>query len=164
MKASLVELIEGVLEKAREDGIIKSEKLPAVILEVPKREEFGDFSTNIAMVLATAEKKKAEKIAGPLSEMLAASPLVARCEVAGPGFINIFLEKSYWTSLVEEILKKGESFGDSTVGKAKRVHLEFVSANPTGPLHIGHGRGAAVGDALARIMKAAGISSYSARR
>lgn len=156
MKASLVELIEGVLEKAREEGIIKSEKLPPVILEVPKKEEFGDFSTNIAMVLATAEKKKAEDIAGPLSKMLAGSPLVARCEVAGPGFINIFLEKSYWTSLVEEILKKGESFGDSTAGKGKRVHLEFVSANPTGPLHIGHGRGAAVGDALARIMKAAG--------
>jgi arginyl-tRNA synthetase len=97
MKASLVALIEGVLEKAREEGIIKSEKLPPVILEVPKKEEFGDFSTNIAMVLATAEKKKAEKIAGPLSKMLAEAPLVARCEVAGPGFINIFLEKSYWT-------------------------------------------------------------------
>lgn len=157
MKASLVGLIEGVLKEAGEKGLIKSKKLPPVILEVPKKMEFGDFSTNIAMLLATEEKRPAGEIAKPLAEMLASSSMVSRCEVAGAGFINIFLEGTCWTSLIEEILKKGESFGDSTVGKGKKVHLEFVSANPTGPLHIGHGRGAAVGDALARIMKAAGF-------
>lgn len=157
MKASLVGLVEGVLKEAGEKGLIKSKELPPVILEVPKKEEFGDFSTNVAMLLATGEKRPAGEIAKPLAEMLASSSMVSRCEVAGAGFINIFLEGSCWTSLIEEILKKGESFGDSTVGKSKKVHLEFVSANPTGPLHIGHGRGAAVGDALSRIMKAAGF-------
>jgi arginyl-tRNA synthetase len=157
MRERLIELIKSVLGEAGEKGLIKAEKLPPVILEVPKREEFGDYSTNIAMLIAPGEKRPAAEIAAPLARMLSSSKIVSRCEVAGKGFINIFLESSYWTSVLEDIFKKGESYGDVPIGYGHKVQIEFVSANPTGPLHIGHGRGAAVGDALARIFKATGF-------
>jgi arginyl-tRNA synthetase len=157
MREPLIELIKNVLEEARGKGIIKTDQLPSVILEVPKREEFGDFSTNIAMLLSPVENRPAAKIAGPLADMLASSNFVSRCEVAGPGFINIFFERSYWTGLLEAMLKKGEAIGDVPIGYGHKVQVEFVSANPTGPLHIGHGRNAAVGDTLARIFKSTGF-------
>ncbi|VAV82338.1 Arginyl-tRNA synthetase [hydrothermal vent metagenome] len=157
MRAILKNIIADALKGAKEEGLIKSgiDDI-SVILERPKREKFGDFSTNLAMLLTKSEGRAPRTIAEDLIKGINASDLVEKCEVAGPGFINIFLKRSYWLSTLAEILKKGGDYGNITVGEDKPVQVEFVSANPTGPLHIGHGRGAAVGDALANILKAAG--------
>ena len=156
MKAGVVKIIKNAVDGARSEGVITSEKLPEIVLDKPKKEEFGDFSTNIAMLLAPVEKKAPRDIAKAIADRISASPDIEKCEVAGPGFINIFLKKSFWLGILEDIIKSGAGYGRSEVGRGQRVQVEFVSANPTGPLHIGHGRGAAVGDALSNILKAAG--------
>src|SRR3990170_1248506 len=154
MKSDLRSIVSSALEQAIKEGHIKNTK--EVILERPKKEGFGDYSTNIAMLLSSVEGRPARKIAEDLLSGITAHPTVIKCEIAGPGFINIFLDKSYWYGVLKEIIEKHGSFGELTIGQGKKVQVEFVSANPTGPLHIGHGRGAAVGDALVNILKAAG--------
>ncbi|MBI5468678.1 MAG: arginine--tRNA ligase [Deltaproteobacteria bacterium] len=156
MRQGIADIIREALISAHGDGLIKTAEPPAYSVETSKKEEFGDYSTNAAMLLAPLEKKGPRQIAGVIKERIAAFPQVEKCEVAGPGFINIFLKKSYWLSVLEDIVRQGAGFGRSQTGAGRRVQVEFVSANPTGPLHIGHGRGAAVGDALANILKAAG--------
>lgn len=156
MRIGALKIIENALEAARRDGLIKAESLPAIIIEKPKKEEFGDFSTNIAMLLAPLEKRPPRVIAEAIANKIAGQPYVVKAEVAGPGFINIFLDKAYWLSILTDILRQGPDYGRSDIGKGKKVQVEFVSANPTGPLHIGHGRGAAVGDSLAKVLEAAG--------
>ena len=156
MKAGVVKIIKNAVDGARSEGVITSEKLPEIVLDKPKKEEFGDFSTNIAMLLAPVEKKAPRDIAKAIADRISATADIEKCEVAGPGFINIFLKKSFWLGILEDIIKSGAGYGRSEVGRGQRVQVEFVSANPTGPLHIGHGRGAAVGDALSNILKAAG--------
>ncbi|MDH4228031.1 MAG: arginine--tRNA ligase [Deltaproteobacteria bacterium] len=155
MRTDIAKIIEAALEEAVKAGELKETK--PVHVEKPKREEHGDYSTNIAMLLAPTEKKSPRDVAAAIKKRIETSPLVSKCEIAGPGFVNVFLKKSYWHELLGEIIEKGNAFGKTDAGKGKKVLLEFVSANPTGPLHIGHGRGAAVGDALANIMKAAGF-------
>ncbi|MBI5345125.1 MAG: arginine--tRNA ligase [Deltaproteobacteria bacterium] len=158
MKAGVKGIIAASLEAAFKDGSIDApERLPDIIVERPKKEGFGDFSTNISMLLAPLVKKKPVEIAWAAAKKIALSREVSKCEVAGPGFINIFLSKDYWLGCLADILKKGADYGKSDIGGNARVQVEFVSANPTGPLHIGHGRGAAAGDALARILKFAGF-------
>lgn len=156
MKAGVVRIIKDAIDGARSEGVIKSGQTVGIVLDKPKKEEFGDFSTNIAMLLAPHEKKAPRDIARALADRISANPAVEKCEVAGPGFINIFLKKSFWLGILEDIIKSGPGYGRSDIGKGRKVQVEFVSANPTGPLHIGHGRGAAVGDALSNILKAAG--------
>ncbi|MBI5588140.1 MAG: arginine--tRNA ligase [Deltaproteobacteria bacterium] len=156
MRQGIFEIVKEALESARKDGLIKTGEIPACSVDTSKKEEFGDYSTNVAMLLAPLEKKPPRHIAEVIKDRIAAFPQVEKCEVAGPGFINIFLKKSYWLSVLEDIVRQGSGFGRSKAGEGKKVQVEFVSANPTGPLHIGHGRGAAVGDALANILKAAG--------
>jgi arginyl-tRNA synthetase len=156
LRARVAEIINSTLALAKEEGLLTSPELPSVIVELPKRPEFGDYSTNVAMLLAPGEKRPPREIAEQISGLLSEEPSIDKCEVAGPGFINIFLKNSYWSNLLIEILSKGTGYGRSDVGKGLRVQVEFVSANPTGPLHIGHGRGAAVGDSLANILKLAG--------
>ncbi|MEE9542418.1 MAG: arginine--tRNA ligase, partial [Thermodesulfobacteriota bacterium] len=157
MRARVGELIDSTLAKALKEGLLKSTELPGVIVELSKRPEFGDYATNVAMLLASTEKRPPREIAELISGLLAKAPSIEKCEVAGPGFINIFLKNSYWSDLLIEILNEGADYGRSDIGKGLRVQVEFVSANPTGPLHIGHGRGAAVGDALVNILKFAGF-------
>lgn len=157
MKAGVVSIIKDAIGAARLDGVISGEKLPEIVLDKPKKEEFGDFSTNIAMLLAPVEKKAPRDIAKAIAERISASPVVEKCDVAGPGFINIFLKKTFWLGILEDIIRSGAGYGRSEAGRGKKVQVEFVSANPTGPLHIGHGRGAAVGDALSNILKFAGF-------
>lgn len=157
MKAGVVKIIKDAIGAARLDGAISGEKLPEIVLDKPRKEEFGDFSTNIAMLLAPVEKKAPRDIAKAIAERISASPDVEKCDVAGPGFINIFLKKSFWLGILEDIIRSGAGYGKSDAGRGKKVQVEFVSANPTGPLHIGHGRGAAVGDALSNILKFAGF-------
>lgn len=157
MRATVREIIQKALEEAVKDGRIGCEAaLPEITVEKPKKDEFGDFATNIAMLLAPAIKRKPRDVASIIAEKIGSSALVEKCEVAGPGFINIFLKKAYWFNILAAMLEKGPAPARLDAGKGQKVLLEFVSANPTGPLHIGHGRGAAVGDAMARILKAAG--------
>jgi arginyl-tRNA synthetase len=125
-------------------------------IEVPKREGQGDFSTNFAMVAAGIDKRKPRDLAGFLAALLAAQPMIERVEIAGPGFINLFLNKAIWATVLAPIYEQGERFGSSGIGGGRRVLVEFVSANPTGPLSVGHGRNAVLGDAIARVLAASG--------
>ena len=157
MASRIKGIIKGAIEASIAEHLLKNVKeAPDIMVERPRRDDFGDFSTNVAMLLAPVEKRSPREIAGVISEKIATAPEVAKAEVAGPGFINIFLEKSYWPEVLAETLSRGPEFGRPDVGRGEKVQVEFVSANPTGPLHIGHGRGAAVGDSLANILKAAG--------
>ena len=157
MRCSVAGIISEALKAARLDGSITTTDEVDIIIEKPRREKFGDYSSNIAMLLAPKEKCAPRVIADTLAKKIESFDTVEKTEVAGPGFINIFLKPSYWTGLLGEVLSLGAELGASEFGKGKKVQVEFVSANPTGPLHIGHGRGAVVGDVLANILKAAGF-------
>ena len=158
-KKILTEIIENALHDCTEKGILHGGETPMIEVETPKLEGHGDFSTNIAMILASKEKKSPRLIADSLVQSIGGKyDILAKVEVAGPGFINFFFTNNYWHESLQRIEEQGDCYGRSNVGAGKRVQVEFVSANPTGPLHIGHGRGAAVGDVLANILEAAGYS------
>ncbi|MGZ8258575.1 MAG: arginine--tRNA ligase, partial [Methylotenera sp.] len=128
-----------------------------VLLERPKSKEHGDFATNLALVLAKPLRQNPRVIATQIIEALPASDYITKTEIAGAGFINFFLSAQSRQVVVKEILTAGAQYGRSQTGhdsngKPQKVQVEFVSANPTGPLHVGHGRGAAVGDCLARLL------------
>ena len=127
-------------------------------LEIPSLAQHGDYATNAAMVLAKSLKKNPREIAEKLSEPITSlgANMLDRLEIAGPGFINFFIKKEAFRRVLPMVFEQGENFGKTDAGKGRFVQVEFVSANPTGPLHVGHGRGAAVGDALARILEASG--------
>ena len=129
-------------------------------VEVPKREGQGDFATNFAMVAAGIDKRKPRELAERMADLLAGSPDVERVEVAGPGFINLFLKKDIWTTVLAPIHQQDERFGCTDIGLGRRVMVEFVSANPTGPLSVGHGRNAVLGDAIARVLAASGYNVH----
>ncbi|NOS98166.1 MAG: arginine--tRNA ligase [Methylotenera sp.] len=128
----------------------------AIVLERPKSAEHGDFATNLALVLAKPLKQNPRAIATQLIAALPASDYIAKTEIAGAGFINFFLNAQSQQVVVRDILKAGNQYGRNNLGDRQKVQVEFVSANPTGPLHVGHGRGAAVGDCLARLLDANG--------
>jgi arginyl-tRNA synthetase len=156
-KKLLRRLITESLAQAREAGRLEIAELPAFEVDTPKQPEHGDFATNAALVLASQAKQNPRRIAETIKEGLAAPEgLLKKVEIAGPGFINFFLTDDYWRQVLPEIRRLGEAFANSDLGAGQRVQVEFVSANPTGPLHIGHGRGAALGDALARLLTATG--------
>jgi arginyl-tRNA synthetase len=135
---------------------VAPEQAVAVFLERPKQAQHGDYACNLAMQLAKPLKKNPREIAQALIAALPASPVVERVEIAGAGFINVFLTLPAKQGAVHEILRSGENYGRTGKGDARRVQVEFVSANPTGPLHVGHGRGAAYGASLANVLDAAG--------
>jgi arginyl-tRNA synthetase len=130
----------------------------AITAEPPRDAAHGDIATNAAMVLAKAARKKPRDIAEALLPRLKADPDVVDGAVAGPGFINLKLTDSFWLARLRECLKEGMAYGDSTMGGGKKVNVEYVSANPTGPLHVAHARGAVVGDALANLLAKAGYA------
>ncbi|WFS62922.1 arginine--tRNA ligase [Pseudodesulfovibrio thermohalotolerans] len=146
--------LEGALKKAL-DGFGWSWPDKAVI-EPPKDSGFGDMSANVAMMLAREAKKAPRAIAEDLKGALESDPFIEKVEIAGPGFLNFTLTPAFWQETVGEILGQGGNYGSSTLGNGTKVQVEYVSANPTGPLHIGHGRGAALGDSLTRILEKAG--------
>src|SRR3989337_3457537 len=156
MIATAADIVRKAIENCKRATTIKTEDLPDIIIEKPKRDEFGDFATNVAMLLAGKEGKPPRQIAEIIAKEIKQSSDIKKVEVAGPGFINIFMQDSYWLSLLKEVHNLEEKYGTSNIGAGKKVQVEFVSANPTGPLHIGHGRGAAVGDSLANILKEVG--------
>ena len=127
-----------------------------IVLDRPKSAEHGDFASNLAMQLAKPLRQNPRMIAEQLIAALPKSEYIAKVEIAGAGFINFFLNAASQQTIVAEILAAGDAFGRNNVGKNVKVQVEFVSANPTGPLHVGHGRGAAVGDCLARLLDANG--------
>ena len=157
MKTAIQIIIHDALEKARQAGELELSPFPEIVVEKPKDEKMGDFSTNIAMTLARSERKNPKVIAESVARYLKnGSNDLSQVEIAGPGFINLKMSNEFFLQRLRSAVKQGDDFGQTDVGQGTKVMIEFVSANPTGPLHVGHGRGAAVGDALGRILKKAG--------
>jgi arginyl-tRNA synthetase len=151
-------LLDGVLDQLQsEDKIPAGIDRKSVAVEPPRDPAHGDLATNAAMVLAKQAKTNPRALAEMIAPKLQALPAVTSVEVAGPGFINLRLSPDAWRDELRTILDRAESYGQSDIGGAERVNVEYVSANPTGPLHMGHCRGAVVGDALARVLEAAGF-------
>jgi arginyl-tRNA synthetase len=159
---NIVEQVQAKLKDEIRAAVIKAnlateEQIPDVILEVPKEKTHGDYSTNMAMQLARVAKKAPRMIAEALIENFDRSKAsIEKIELAGPGFINFYMNNLYLTDLIPTVLEAGEKYGETTVGGKQKVQVEFVSANPTGDLHLGHARGAAVGDSLSNILAKAG--------
>ncbi|NNL66957.1 MAG: arginine--tRNA ligase, partial [Myxococcales bacterium] len=154
---------EALLEHVR-DAVIRLVKdvgagdPPAFTLEVPRNPDHGDFACNAAMMLTKRLRRPPREIAQELIEAIGdAGGLVSRAEIAGPGFVNLWLSASRWQGLLRQILEAGADYGRADVGAGRKVQIEFVSANPTGPLTLGHGRQAVLGDSLARILTAQGF-------
>ncbi|MBS4223472.1 arginine--tRNA ligase [Lederbergia citrea] len=146
-----------IREAAIKAGLASEEEMPDVILETPKDKANGDYSTNMAMQLARIAKKAPRMIAEQIQANFNRSKAsIEKIEIAGPGFINFYMNNSYLTDLVPTILESGDDYGRSNAGKGEKVQVEFVSANPTGDLHLGHARGAAVGDSLCNVLDKAG--------
>ncbi|MEK3783298.1 arginine--tRNA ligase [Paenibacillus sp. FSL R5-0810] len=148
---------EAVADAAVAAGLVSREELPAITLEVPKDKSHGDLATNAAMQLTRIAKKNPRQIAEAILEHLdTAKASIEKAEIAGPGFINFTLNKSYLYPVVALVHEQGERYGRVDIGQGRKVQVEFVSANPTGSLHLGHARGAAVGDALCNVLDYAG--------
>ncbi len=157
LKKTIRDLIAASAAQARTAGQLAFETLPAFEVEATKLAEHGDLATNLALVLAKPAKMPPRKLAEIIINNLAAPEgMLQKVEIAGPGFINFFIADSYWYRVIPEIHQQGPAYGNSALGAGQKVQVEFVSANPTGPLHIGHGRGAALGDALANLLSVTG--------
>ncbi|MDR3419550.1 MAG: arginine--tRNA ligase [Nevskia sp.] len=154
MKPQLLSLLRQALDQVLAGTGVAAPDTIAV--DATKDSRHGDFATNLALTLAKALGKPPRKVAEELVRALPPSPVVSKVEIAGPGFINFFLAPTAFQALVAEILDRGVEFGRNNAGAGRKAMVEFVSANPTGPLHVGHGRGAAVGDCLARLLQATG--------
>ncbi|MBW2176369.1 MAG: arginine--tRNA ligase [Deltaproteobacteria bacterium] len=153
MKTTIRKQIASALEKASEKGALNIATIPDIEVEVPKVEAHGDFSTNIAMILASSQKMPPRKIAEAIiANLKDPEQIIAKTEIAGPGFINFYMKASAWIPFLTAVHDLGGKFGASNIGKGHRIQVEFVSSNPTGPLHVGHGRGAAVGDSVGNIL------------
>jgi len=156
--AQYAALLDEVLDQLVADGALPADlDRRNVTVEPPRDPTHGDLATNAAMVLAKAAKTNPRALAEAIKPKLEALPPVTSVEVAGPGFINLRLTADAWRDELKTILREGDEYGRSQVGANERVNVEYVSANPTGPMHMGHCRGAVVGDALARLLEAAGF-------
>jgi len=158
VKEILKSLLKQALESLVDSGELSLDTLPEIPIERGRDDAHGDYATPVAMGLARTARKSPRAIAELIVSRLAASPVVAGVEIAGPGFINFTIAESARASLVDQILAAGEDFGRSKRGADRQVQVEFVSANPTGPLHVGHGRHAAYGAAVANLLAAAGFA------
>jgi arginyl-tRNA synthetase len=159
---NIVEQVQSKLKQEIKAAVIKAnlaseDQIPDVILEIPKEKAFGDYSTNMAMQLTRVAKKAPRLIAEELIAQIDPSKaFIEKIELAGPGFINFYMNNSYLPDLIPSILEAGEKYGETSVGNHQKIQVEFVSANPTGDLHLGHARGAAVGDSLCNVLAKAG--------
>ncbi|MBN9246739.1 MAG: arginine--tRNA ligase [Hyphomicrobium sp.] len=155
--ADVVARVQTALTELQSEGVLpKDIALPPFDAEPPRDASHGDVAVNAAMVLAKPAKMKPRDIAEALKAKLEAAPSIAKIDVAGPGFLNITFKNDVWQSLVRTILKEGSAFGSGAVGRGEKLNVEYVSANPTGPMHVGHCRGAVFGDALANLLVFAG--------
>jgi arginyl-tRNA synthetase len=159
MKNFVRQLISSALDHAKKNGDLELSVMSEIVVEKPKEEKFGDFSTSLAMGLAKSERKKPYEIAEILSRhLLCNEDNIASVKIAGPGFLNLTMKPAFFLKRLLKVAEQADRYGSSNAGQGKKVLLEFVSANPTGPLHIGHGRGAAVGDMLGRLLDKAGYN------
>ena len=149
----LAEAVKPLFPSDEQDGSLES----LIELDVPKQTQHGDYATNLALALSRRLKRNPLEIAKQIEQQIKdPNNVIERIEIAGPGFMNFFIRPGAWTEVIAEIFQQSEAYGRQDLGQGKKVQVEFVSANPTGPLHIGHGRGAATGDVLARIFAACG--------
>jgi arginyl-tRNA synthetase len=160
MKQQVKDLLSAALERLAAAGVLPAGGLPDLQVVRTRDPTHGDFSSNVAMMLTKQARARPRDLAARLLEALPASALIGRVEIAGPGFINFFLAPGAYRALVPRILAEGPDFGRSHLGAGKRVQVEFVSANPTGPLHVGHGRGAAYGAVVADLLAAVGFQVH----
>src|SRR6185312_4147716 len=145
------------LQQLRHDGVVPHEaSIEGVTLEPPKDASHGDLATNAAMVLAKPSGLAPRALAERIVPLLASDPHIKSVEIAGPGFINLTLAGNFWPRVLRRVLEQGDGYGMSAIGKGNVVNVEYVSANPTGPMHVGHCRGAVFGDALANLLVFAG--------
>ncbi|MBC2744463.1 MAG: arginine--tRNA ligase, partial [Desulfosarcina sp.] len=157
MKNALKEMILTAATAAHEKGIFPSSDFCDVVLEEPKANSHGDLSTNMAMQMAKIQRMSPRQIAETLIDHLDDKKgIIDRTEIAGPGFINFFIRPSAWYPVLAAIHERGDQYGRCNLGQGTRIQIEFVSSNPTGPLHVGHGRGGAVGDSTANILSFCG--------
>ena len=149
LKNKVISAVE-ILEKKEilPSGLNKS----LITIEKPKDESFGELSTNASMVLAKGAGIRPRDLAVKLVDILKEDEMISTADIAGPGFINFRIYKKFWIKLVKKILEDGQKFGLKNIGDNKKVNIEFVSANPTGPLHVGHCRGAVFGDVLSNLL------------
>ncbi|HEY2385569.1 MAG TPA: arginine--tRNA ligase [Candidatus Binatia bacterium] len=156
MKKPLEALLRDACDRATKGGELTT-TLPPLLLTVPKETDHGDLATNLALMLARGEKRPPRAVAETIVKHLDdRDGILASVEIAGPGFINFRFAPAYWWRMLREIAAAGETYGQSAVGAGRKVQIEFVSANPTGPLHVGHARGAVTGDAIASLLAATG--------
>ncbi len=161
MKQQIRQLVTISVQGAMQAEALAEQSLPKIEIDVPKNEIHGDFSTNIAMVMASTQKKAPRKIAEQIIEYLEDHDnLITKTEIAGPGFINFFVNIASWQSALRDIHKAGDDHGRTDMGRGEKYQIEFVSSNPTGPLHVGHGRGAAVGDSVGNILRFCGYDVH----
>jgi arginyl-tRNA synthetase len=160
MKSRLTDLVATAITELQQAGTLPAELDLPIQIERTRDSSHGDFACNIAMLLAKPAHAKPRDLAEQVVAALPSSKEVEKVEIAGPGFINFFLKKDAITAVIPAILEAGEAFGRSTIGNDKKIQVEFVSANPTGPLHVGHGRGAAYGAAVADLLAAAGFEVH----
>ncbi|MFG6177368.1 arginine--tRNA ligase [Halomonas sp. THAF12] len=157
MKDTIISLLEGALAELKNQGMLPAELAPSIKVDPTKDKAHGDYATNLALMLAKPAGKKPRELAEALVTALPASDAVSKVEIAGPGFINFFAATDAAAQVIRQVLDAGDTFGRSLAGQGQKVQVEFVSANPTGPLHVGHGRGAAIGDCLCRLLEAVGF-------
>lgn len=161
IRSQIKQLLDDCFTKGIDAGLWSNAGAGRYTIEQPKREGQGDFSTNFALVLAGIEKRKPRELAEQLGEMLRQhTGMIEKIDIAGPGFVNMFIAGNVWRQVVPDILRDSAGYGYSTVGAQRKVMVEFVSANPTGPLSIGHGRQAILGDAIARLLEVTGHDVY----
>jgi arginyl-tRNA synthetase len=156
MKERLSQLILQALDALVDQGHLPDDLNAPIQIDRTRDESHGDLASNIALALAKKAGKNPRELAGMICDRLPAASFIARTEIAGPGFINFFLSASSNQEVIKTILEQGGTFGTSDAGSGRKVQVEYVSANPTGPLHVGHGRGAALGDCLCRLLEATG--------
>jgi arginyl-tRNA synthetase len=153
MKDRIKDIILAAARRAHAQGALRSNEFPPVLVEEPKLASHGDFSTNFALVSASVQKAAPRNIAEALVKAIQdPEQILVKTEIAGPGFINFFVHPKAWYPVLRRIHGEDARYGAADLGKGLRIQIEFVSSNPTGPLHVGHGRGAAVGDSVANIM------------
>ncbi len=156
MKDTISALLDEALASLKQQGLVPDDVSPAFKVDPTKDKAHGDYASNLALMLAKPAGKKPRDVAEALIEALPSTDAVRKVEIAGPGFLNFFAATDAVAQIVPTILDNGDTFGRSLKGAGEKVQVEFVSANPTGPLHVGHGRGAAIGDCLCRLLEATG--------
>jgi arginyl-tRNA synthetase len=161
MKQQIEQLLVAALQQLKSSGALPGDIEVPIQIEPTKDKQHGDLASNLAMMLAKPAKMKPRDIAALLVEALPVSPIVTKVEIAGPGFINFYLENAAFYEVIPAVLKAKDTFGQSKIGNGERILVEYVSSNPTGPLHVGHGRHAAYGSIVCRLLKEAGFAPYA---